>query len=197
MLVPSTEYKYWSTLFRDYRDHRYDRVYRVRLGCVLPFILPFVILYVVLAGALAILTGCCCGCFRGGRCLVFRNTTNPENNNNNSNGDNRVAPEVTMTHLDGEERMTRGSARLGILVTIFIVFFPVILLSEDFGLHWGMLDDIFPETENEMPVMEVNSATTSQTTERKDTKAGKETAENIDLSDTVDSNNVSRMEEGL
>ena len=203
--------RHCSLCKHDYRDHRYDRVYRVRLICVLPLILPFVILYLLLAVVVAVLTGCFGGCFRCGRCFVFRNNnTNTDNNNNNdTNNTHRVvAPQMTVPNGNGDNGPMRGSARLGILASIIIVLLPIVLLSEDFGLHWRWLDEVFPEPENEMPVLEViqtastetaSTTTTTTTTTKKQRQRGKsdknETIHSSGQSDLDDA--LARMEEGV
>ena len=52
----------------DYRDHRYDRQYRIRLCLVLPILLPFMIFYVAVATVIGLLSCCFCCCFSRGPC---------------------------------------------------------------------------------------------------------------------------------
>jgi hypothetical protein len=155
---------------RDYRDHRYDHVYRFRLALCLPILLPLFLVYSVILLGVATITGCFCGCFRCGRCLVLQTkpttaavatapppssslTPTPSGVSTASTSSSAAAGSVPASAAT----KVRGSPRHGIWATIVIVFLPVIALLEDFGFHVPILDELFPEQINntEMPYLEV------------------------------------------
>lgn len=159
---------------RDYRDHRYDRLYRLRLALCLPLLLPLLVVYSVLALVVAIATGCFCGCFQCGRCLEFNKqqqpalaaadgSTIPATDAagsaaaaavavNNTESATAAATTTASTannnnnnNNDDSSTKTRGSARHGVWTTIVVICLPVIALLEDFGIHVQILDELFPE----------------------------------------------------
>jgi len=138
---------------RDYRDHRYDHIYRIRLVLFLPLLLPMIVLYVALAAVAAVVTGCFGGCFRCGRC--FDSKTSTTTSNSSSNNNNGESTTTASTSNNDEIKEKRGTARHGVCASAIVIFLPFIVLLEDFGIHLQILDELFPEPDNEMPVMPV------------------------------------------
>jgi hypothetical protein len=143
---------------RDYRDHRYDRVYRIRLCICLPLLFPMIALYVALATVTAIVTGCFGGCFRCGRCFDSKNQSK---NTTTTTTDNKKKGSSSST---AKEQQRKGTARHGICASAIVIFLPFIVLLEDFGIHMQILDELFPEPDNEMPFLPVVAAVDADTT---------------------------------
>jgi len=164
--------RHCSKCQRDYRDHRYDNVYRRRMCLCLPVLLPFMLVYMALAATVATLSGCFCGCFRCGRCLEFPDDN--INNTNSSSGNKKATtrPDGSSTSSSNNDQTAaatrqeeaaaapppRGNARMGISASVIIIFLPIILLLEDFGIHVRILDDLFPEPDNEIPLYNTTTA---------------------------------------
>ena len=167
--------RHCSKCQRDYRDHRYDNVYRRRMCLCLPVLLPFMLVYMALAATVATLSGCFWGCFRCGRCLEFpddninntnsnkdkKATTRPDGSSTSSSNNGETAAAVAAIRQEeaaaAAATLPRGNARMGISASVIIIFLPIILLLEDFGIHVRILDDLFPEPDNEIPLYDTTS----------------------------------------